>query len=208
VSFSKAVIAAALITTSLTTPLACAAEEPVQLGPRAVGETTSFRLEMTHTGTKESGHVQTTLALTSTPQGLHVASTAPAQEAAATTEAGGAVRVDGPLRTLLDPYNQVETALLARDGHGHSTVDVLAGTQEVSVSVDVTTTDSGGSTLVAFAGRTDTTVRGVNAHVAVDLHATIARGRLVSASARNAVDASVLLRKIHVEQVWSLTRLP
>jgi hypothetical protein len=45
-------------------------------------------------------------------------------------------------------------------------------------------------------------------HVAVDVHATVVRGHVENATARNAIDASVLFRKIHIDQVWSLTRLP
>lgn len=208
VTFSKAVIAAAIMAASLTARTTVAQEEPVQLGPRTIGETASYRLEMTQTGTKEGGRVQTTLALTSNPQGIRVASTAPAVEASGATEASGAVRVDGPLRAIIDPYNQLRTALEGRDPRGHSTVVVSLGQQEVAVPVDATSTENGGTTSLAFAGHTDTKVRGVNAHVAVDLHATVVHGRVSNASARNAVDASVLFRKIHVDQVWSLTRLP
>ncbi|HEV3141238.1 MAG TPA: hypothetical protein VGY57_12010 [Vicinamibacterales bacterium] len=165
----------------------------------------AYRLDLATTGTKESGQTQTTLTLTRTPQGVHVSSTSPTEEASAGDD--GVVGIDGHLRIVLDPYNQLRTALRGRDGHSRSTVNVLVAGQEVSVPVAVTSTDNAGTTSLAFTGETNAKVKGVGAHVMVAVQATVVRGRLASASARNAFDASIPFRKIHIDQVWSLTRL-
>jgi hypothetical protein len=87
-------------------------------------------------------------------------------------------------------------------------VNVFVAGEDVSVPVAFTSTENGGTTSLAFTGQTTKKVKGAGAHVAVDVQATVVRGRIESASARNAVDASVVFRKIHIDQVWSLTRLP
>lgn len=206
--YTKAVFATAILTSSLAVPLAWAQDESVQSGPRTVGETAAYRLEFSSSGTKEARQGQTTLTLTRTAQGVHVASASPAEEAAGNVDPSGVVHVDGDLSRLVEPYNQLQTALNGRDGHGRSTVTVVVGKQEVSVPVALTTTQSGATMSFAFTGQTGTKVRGVGAHVAVDMHAAVVAGRVENASARNTFDASVPFRKIHVEQAWSLTRMP
>jgi hypothetical protein len=205
--YSPAFVAAAILTSSFISPIS-AQDESVQSGPRALGETVAYRLNLETTGTKEGGLAQTTLMLTRTPQGVHVSSTSPAEEASADFGDDGLVRIDGHLRTVVGPYNQIQTALRGRDRNNRSTVSVQVGSQEVSVPVAFTSTESGGATSLVFTGETTTKVKGVGAHVAVDVQAKVVRGRIESASARNAVDASILFRKIHIDQVWSLTRLP
>jgi hypothetical protein len=185
-----------------------AQDESVQSGPRTIGETVAYSLNLETTGTKEGAQAQTTLTLTRTPQGVHVSSTAPAEEASANLGDDGVVRIDGHLGTVVGPYNQIQTALRGRDRNNRSTVNVFVAGEDVSVPVAFTSTENGGTTSLAFTGQTTTKVKGAGAHVAVDVQATVVRGRIESASARNAVDASVVFRKIHIDQVWSLTRLP
>jgi hypothetical protein len=201
-------IFAVALAISLTSPLAAAPDETVVLGPRVLGETISYRLDLARSGTKEAKHVQTTIALSSTSQGLHVSSTDPAVDGPGVREASGAISVAGALRAVIDRYNQLQTGLSGRDGQGRSSVNVLVGQQDVSVPVETTSADSGGSTLLRFAGHADPTIRGFAVHVTVDMETTVVGGRLTSASAKNDIVASVPFRKIHVEQVWSLTRLP
>jgi hypothetical protein len=200
-------IFAGVLAASLTSPLAAAPDETVLLGPRAVGETISYRLNLARSGTKEPGHIETIIALSATSQGLRVTSTDPAEDGPGVREADGAVRVANALRAVIDPYNQVQTGFSGRDGHGGSSVHVVLGAQDVYVPVETTSADSGGSTLLRFEGHSDTTIRGITVHVTVDIQATVVDGRFTSASARNEIRASVLFRKIRVEQVWSLTRL-
>lgn len=168
----------------------------------------TYRLELANSGTKEAGKVGTILTLIRTPQGLDVASTSPAEHASGNVAADGVVRLDGHLGHIVEPYNELETALGRRDGHGRSIVSVLMGKQEVSVPVSVASTESGATTSLAFTGQTDTTMKGAGVHVAVNLQATLAGGRVESASAQNTIDAHMLIRKVHVEQAWSLTRVP
>jgi hypothetical protein len=200
-----AVLAAAFLTSVLPSTIT-AQEEPIQSGPRAVGESVVYRLDLETAGVKEGGTAQTTLTLTRVTQGLHVASTSPAAEGSALGD-GAITGLDGPLRIVVEPYNQLQAALGGRDGHGRSTVNILAGGQEVAVPVTFTSSEGNGMTVLAFAGETNTRVKGIGAHVTVAMKATVVRGRLETASAHNDFDASIPFRKIHVDQVWSLTRL-
>jgi hypothetical protein len=204
--YSLAIVAAAILTSSFVSPIG-AQDESVQSGPRVIGETVAYRLNLETTGTKEGGGAQTTLSLTRTPQGVRVSSTSPAEEASANFGDDGVVRIDGHLGTVVGPYNQIQTALRGRDRNSRSTVNVFVAGQEVSVPVAFTSTESGGTTSLVFTGQTTTKVKGVGAHVAVAVLATVVGGHIQSASARNAVDASIPFRKIHIDQVWSLTRL-
>jgi hypothetical protein len=204
--YSTAFVAAAILTSSFVSPTD-AQDESVQSGPRTIGETVAYRLNLETTGTKEAVKALTTLTLTRTPQGVHVSSTSPAEEASTSFGDDGVVRIDGHLSTVMSPYNQIQTALRGRDRNSRSTVNVFVAGQEVSVPVAFTSTESGGTTSLVFTGETTTKVKGVGAHVAVDVQAKVVGGHVESASARNAVDASILFRKIHIDQVWSLTRL-
>jgi hypothetical protein len=207
--YTTAIVAAAMLTSSFMSPIG-AQDESVQPGPRAIGETVAYRLNLETTGTQQvaQAQAQTTLTLTRTQQGVRVSSSSPAEETSANVGDDGVVRIDGHLRTVVGPYNQIQTALRGRDRNSRSTVNVLVGGREVSVPVAFTSTESGGTTSLVFTGQTTTRVKGVGAHVAVDVQATVVRGHIESASARNAFDASVPFRKIHIDQVWSLTRLP
>ncbi|HEV2739723.1 MAG TPA: hypothetical protein VGU66_14185 [Candidatus Elarobacter sp.] len=205
--YTTAVVAAALLTSSFQSPIA-AQEGSVQPGPRAQGEAVVYRLHLKTAGVKEGGQADTTLTLTRTPQGVRIASTSPAEDAQSAVGDDGVVRVDGRLRAVAEPYNQLQSALRGRDRDGRSTVNVFVADQEVSVPVACTSTDIGGSKSLEFTGQTTARIRGVGAHIAVDVRATVVRDRVESASARNTFDASVPFRKIHIDQVWSLTRLP
>ncbi|HEY4442003.1 MAG TPA: hypothetical protein VGN14_16205, partial [Candidatus Elarobacter sp.] len=107
----------------------------------------------------------------------------------------------------VEPYNELASALAARDGRGRSTLVLVAAGATVRVPVAVAQADSGSTPTYTYSGETDATVKGVNAHVVVDVRAAVTDGRLAGGTARNTFDARVLIRKIHVERTWSLTRV-
>jgi hypothetical protein len=180
------------------------------LGPRAPATSVAYRLHAERRGTKESGLVDTTLTLSATANDMTIASTAPALNGKGVPQPDGSLDVQGDLVRLIDPYNQVATSLHCVAGAmptGESKLLMLLGKNTVDVPVKIVTAPDGPRVAVAITGETDTTMRSAHVHLVVNVHAMIVDGKLLSASADNNLDASVMFRKIHVEQLWSLNRV-
>ncbi|HEY4441299.1 MAG TPA: hypothetical protein VGN14_12645, partial [Candidatus Elarobacter sp.] len=89
----------------------------VLVGPQHAGDTDAFRLEVTSRGTKTE-HSLTTITLTRTAAGVDVATTVPAQRGAGAIDPDGSVHLDGAVADAVEPYNELASALAARDGRG------------------------------------------------------------------------------------------
>lgn len=204
---TKGIVLTCALIASLTPSVSAAPDETVSLNPRDPGSSITYHLQGERSGTKEPGHVDTTLTIKSAPSGVVVTTTAPPLSAPGSLQPDGTIALTGDLLKLIAPYNELQSAFSAMNGTHQSTMHVMMGTTAIDVPVTVTTATSDGKTIVTFAGETDTTVRSAHAHVVVNANATVSGGQLDTATETNDITAHVLVKSIHVQQTWSITRL-
>jgi hypothetical protein len=204
----KTLLIGALLAASFN-PDGAPAEERFALGPRQAGAHVSYHVTGRRTGVKDEQGFDTTLTLTSNDNGLLVASTSPALSEQVSLQPDGTIAPsDKTLRALVEPYNELQTALRDASAGATSSMRILVGDTEATVPVTVTIgPDGAGRSSVVVTGATDTQVHLARAHVVVNVRGELAGGRVVAASATNDATATVLFKKIHVQQVWSLRLL-
>jgi hypothetical protein len=193
---------------SIAYPLPGASTGEALLDPRGAGESVSYRLDAERHGTKEPSSLHTQLSIAVSGDGVVIASTTPAASATGTRGASGEIIIAGKLRQVVEPFNEIQTALSSENARHESQMNVLLGDTSASVPVIATTVGTdGGNTTVTFVGQTDATVKAFKAHVAVNVRAVFAGSRLLTATATNEITAHILFRAVHIQQTWALARI-
>jgi hypothetical protein len=208
VNTQRLIIAGAIVASIADPVQGSAADQQTLLEPRQPGQHVTYRLDALRRGTKETVEIHTSLAIASRADGVWITSSAPADAVAGTRAANGAIVVTGNLQAVVEPYNEIQTAVAGMNARNESEMTVWLGSTSVRVPVVATVASAEtGNTTMTFAGSTDTPLRGFKAHVVVNLRAVFSGDRLLSATATNEVTAHIIFKSIRIEQTWSLARV-
>jgi hypothetical protein len=194
---------------SIASPLQTIADEdPSILDPRRSGESVSYRIDAERSGSKEPSSLHTQLSISLSATGLWISSTTPTDGVAGTRRANGEIVVAGKLQQVVEPFNEIQTALSGINARHQSSMTVLLGDSSAIVPVIATSVVAGnGDTTMTFAGQTDAAIKAFKAHLAVNVRAVFAGNRLLTASATNEVAVHVLFRTLRIQQTWTLARI-
>jgi hypothetical protein len=208
VNIQRLIIAGALVASIASPTQSSAGEQQTLLEPRQPGQHVTYRLDALRRGSKETAEIHTSLAIASRTDSIWITSSAPADAIAGTRAANGAIVVTGKLQAVVEPYNEIQSAVAGMNARNESTVTMWLGDASVNVPVlaTVVSTETGNTTMT-FAGSTDAPVRGFKAHIVVNLRAVFFADRLLSATATNDITARIVFKSIRIEQTWSLARV-